>query len=78
MLQWVIKIQKDIYISFAAHIKDFANFGDWNAFLVFLPAGVLFGTVHAITPGHCKTLLSSYLVGSSSGLGRALITTMSL
>jgi len=29
-----------------------------------LPMGVAFGAIHALTPGHGKTVLASYLVGS--------------
>lgn len=33
-----------------------------------LPFGAAFGAVHALTPGHGKTILASYLVGSRSGV----------
>lgn len=34
------------------------------ALAVLLPTGVLFGTIHALTPGHGKSILASYLLGS--------------
>jgi ABC-type nickel/cobalt efflux system permease component RcnA len=41
-----------------------------------LPLGILFGAVHALTPGHSKTVLASYLAGSPfsvlRGMGVAL------
>lgn len=37
-----------------------------------LPLGIAFGAVHAITPGHGKTVLASYLVGSRLDLWRSL------
>jgi len=41
--------------------------GDWWALAAILPLGVFFGAVHALTPGHGKMVLSSYLVGSRLG-----------
>lgn len=40
--------------------------------------GLLFGAVHALTPGHSKTLLATYLAGSPSGVGRAFATSLAL
>lgn len=37
-----------------------------------LPAGALFGAVHALTPGHSKSILASYLLGSRLAALRAL------
>jgi nickel/cobalt exporter len=37
-----------------------------------LPLGIVFGAVHALTPGHGKTVLASYLVGSRLALLRSL------
>jgi ABC-type nickel/cobalt efflux system permease component RcnA len=32
--------------------------------VLILPLGIAFGAVHALTPGHGKTVLASSLVGS--------------
>ena len=37
-----------------------------------LPAGVLFGAVHALTPGHGKSILATYLVGARLAALRAV------
>ena len=42
------------------------------ALLAVLPFGIAFGAVHALTPGHGKTVLASYLVGSRLAVLRAL------
>lgn len=78
MLQIAIDIQRDIYLALADHIKAFAAGGGWAAFLAFLPLGVVFGAVHAMTPGHSKALLATYLTGSSAGVGRGLMVSTAL
>ena len=45
---------------------------DWLALAAVLPLGVVFGAVHALTPGHGKTILVSYLVGSRVAVVRGL------
>jgi ABC-type nickel/cobalt efflux system permease component RcnA len=37
-----------------------------------MPAGILFGAAHALTPGHGKTILASYLLGSRLAALRAI------
>ena len=78
MWTWIIEFQRDIYLAFADHIKAFAAGTGWTAFLAFLPMGVVFGAVHAMTPGHSKTVLATYLAGSSSGMWRALLVSLAL
>lgn len=74
MWTWIVSFQKEIYIAFGEHIRAFADTGSWATFLAFLPMGIAFGTVHAMTPGHSKALLATYLAGSSAALPRALLT----
>jgi nickel/cobalt exporter len=78
MLQFVVDIQRDIYLALADHIKAFAAGGGWGAFLAFLPLGIVFGAVHALTPGHSKSVLATYLTGSSAGAGRGLMVSAAL
>lgn len=78
MLQWLIDIQRDIYLTFADYIKAFAAGGSWTALAAFLPMGIIFGAVHAVTPGHSKSILATYLAGSSSGMGRSLAVSLVL
>lgn len=77
-LQDIVIIQRDIYLAFAGQIKAYAAGGGWNAFLLYLPMGILFGAVHALTPGHSKTILASYLAGSPLGLLRGLAVSIAL
>ncbi|RWB32677.1 sulfite exporter TauE/SafE family protein [Mesorhizobium sp.] len=78
MLQTIIDVQRDIYLAFAGHIKTFAQDGNWGALAAFLPMGIVFGAVHAMTPGHSKSVLATYLAGSSAGLGRSLTVSLAL
>ena len=40
--------------------------------------GMLFGAAHAMTPGHSKAVLATYLAGSPSGLARGLGVSLTL
>ncbi|MBY5798595.1 MULTISPECIES: sulfite exporter TauE/SafE family protein [Rhizobium] len=76
--QQIVEFQRDIYLAFADHIKAFAQGGGWLAFLAFLPMGIAFGAVHALTPGHSKSVLATYLTGSSMKAHKALLVSMAL
>ncbi|PDT27212.1 ABC transporter permease [Rhizobium sp. L9] len=76
--QQIVEFQREIYLAFADHIKSFAGGGGWLAFLAFLPMGIAFGAVHALTPGHSKSVLATYLTGSSMKAHRALFVSMAL
>lgn len=67
-----IEIQRDIYLAFAGRIRIFAETGDWSQLAVFLPMGIVFGAVHALTPGHSKLVLATYLAGSPVKARQAL------
>ncbi len=75
LLESIVDIQRDIYLAFAEHIKTFANGDGWTAFL---PMGIVFGAVHAMTPGHSKAVLATYLTGSSAGMKRGLLVSIAL
>ncbi|MCP5978460.1 hypothetical protein NL364_28635, partial [Klebsiella pneumoniae] len=46
--------------------------------IVYLPMGILFGAAHALTPGHSKTILATYLAGSRLGMLRGLGVSLAL
>ncbi|MBX4934807.1 ABC transporter permease [Rhizobium bangladeshense] len=78
MFQQIVDIQREIYLTFAGHIKDYAAGGGWQSFLAFLPMGIVFGAVHAMTPGHSKSVLATYLAGSSTQAHKALLVSLAL
>lgn len=72
MMKALGDVQQSIYAAVGSYLAAFASTQDWRALLTILPLGVVFGAVHALTPGHSKTLLASYLIGSRLALLRGL------
>jgi len=68
----LFSVQRWIYASLTADLSTFAATRNWAALAAVLPLGVVFGAVHALTPGHGKTVLASYLVGSRLAAARSL------
>ena len=56
--------QRWIYAALTGYITGFAETRSWMLLASVLPLGVAFGAIHALTPGHGKSVLASYLVGS--------------
>jgi nickel/cobalt exporter len=63
----LIAIQGWLYNGMASGLGEVAR-GDMRAVLVAIAAAVLFGAVHAMMPGHGKTVLVSYHLGQSGKL----------
>lgn len=78
LYQDLIALQREIYLSFADRIGTFAVTGDWSQLAVYLPMGILFGAAHALTPGHSKAALATYIAGSMASMPRALATSLML
>jgi nickel/cobalt exporter len=51
-----------------------------NAFILLwlVPLGIVFGAAHALTPGHSKLMLASYVLGSRLSAMRSLTVSMAL
>lgn len=78
MWQQLFEFQREIYGQVSAHIRLFAESGGWLTVLAMLPMGVLFGAAHALTPGHSKAVLATYVAGSPVGVARALLVSLTL
>ena len=78
VLETMIEIQREIYFALGGRIGLFAEDGDWTTLATFLPLGMVFGAVHALTPGHSKAVLATYLAGSPTGVGRGLLVSLAL
>jgi len=74
----LVAIQREIYLAFADRIGDFARTSDWTLLAAYLPKGILFGAVHALTPGHSKAVLATYLTGSTASVPRGLAVSLVL
>ena len=78
MFQEIVTLQQEIYGVLAGEIRTFAGEGDWLAFASFVPLGIAFGAVHALMPGHSKSVLALYLAGSPADIVRGLATALVL
>jgi ABC-type nickel/cobalt efflux system permease component RcnA len=78
MWQQLFELQREIYGQVSAHIRLFAESSGWLTLLAMLPMGVLFGAAHALTPGHSKAVLATYVAGSPVGIARALLVSLTL
>ncbi|MES0015596.1 sulfite exporter TauE/SafE family protein [Mesorhizobium sp. M0036] len=78
MLHSLVEYQRTIYLALAEQIKLLQTGGDWLAFMAFLPMGVVFGAAHALTPGHSKAVLATYLAGSDASVSRGLLVSLAL
>jgi nickel/cobalt exporter len=63
-MEFLIAVQGWIRGSIASDMNAFAATRDWASLALILPLGIVFGAIHALTPGHGKTVLATYLVGS--------------
>jgi nickel/cobalt exporter len=74
----LIALQRWINASINADLSAFAASRDLAALAAILPLGIVFGAIHALTPGHGKTVLASYLVGSRLAVVRSLAVASAL
>lgn len=73
MIELLVSAQRWIYETISAYLATFATSGDWSELLSVVPMGIIFGAIHAMTPGHSKSVLASYLVGSRLALFRGFL-----
>lgn len=80
VLAYLVSVQTTIREAIAGDIRAFTAGRDWAALLAVLPLGAVFGAVHALTPGHSKMVLATYLAGSPlrviQGIGVALVLSL--
>jgi len=67
----LIAIQHWLYGGMASGLGDVAS-GDLKAIFAAMAAAVLFGAVHALMPGHGKTVLVSYHLGQPAKLTQGM------
>lgn len=66
-MQEIIALQRWLYGGMASGLSDVAQGNAW-AIAAAMGAAVLFGAVHALMPGHGKTVLFSYHLGQPGSL----------
>ena len=72
MLDLLTAIQGGLHRLLTDRIGGFAQTRDLAVLASMLPFGIAFGAVHDLTPGHGKSVLAGYLVGSRLAPLRAL------
>lgn len=78
MFEFLFDVQRTIKSLLTADINTYAASENWHVLLAMLPFGILFGMAHALTPGHSKAVLASYVVGSGLKPLRATLVSVSL
>ncbi len=63
-MEFLFLIQQRIRDILTAQFANYAAQPDLSLFLWLVPFGIVFGAVHALTPGHSKTVVASYVLGS--------------
>lgn len=74
MWTFLFDVQKTIYSTLTSDINAYSSSRDITALLAVLPLGIVFGAAHALTPGHSKSVLAAYILGSGLRPARALLT----
>ena len=75
---WLVSLQREVSAEMAGALLRFVAERDWGELLAFAPLGVLFGAAHALTPGHSKMLLATFVAGSGATPARAMATALIL
>jgi ABC-type nickel/cobalt efflux system permease component RcnA len=70
-MQEIIALQRWLYGGMASGLGDVAQGSPW-AVAVAMVAAVLFGALHALMPGHGKTVLFSYHLGQKGSLAASI------
>jgi nickel/cobalt transporter (NicO) family protein len=78
MMDLLVDLQRWIYASIGSELTGFAKSRDWLTLASVLPLGIVFGAIHAFTPGHGKSVLVTYLVGSRLAVLRGMAVALTL
>lgn len=78
MLAFLVDVQSSIYAALTSDITAYSISRDVAALLAVLPLGIVFGAVHAMTPGHSKSVLAAFVLGSGLRPARALLISLTL
>src|SRR5262245_5049071 len=74
----MIELQRWLYGSATAGLKSFAAGTEPAALVAALAFAVMFGSIHALMPGHGKVALVSYYLGRPSRLAGGVLTSVIL
>lgn len=77
-MDWLFALQQTIRDVLVGEFGRYSANKDFLILLWIVPLGVVFGAVHALTPGHSKLVLASYVLGSKLSAFRSLTVSLSL
>lgn len=77
-METLVELQRWIYGGVSDRLAAFEGTRDLALLLGMVPLGILLGALHALTPGHGKMILASYVAGSHVGAARSLVTAATL
>jgi nickel/cobalt exporter len=78
MWGFLFDLQRSIYAALTNDIAAYSHARDLSALLAMLPLGIVFGAAHALTPGHSKSVLAAYILGSGLRPASALLASFIL
>lgn len=71
-MEFLVGLQEWIRTAVSAELDAFETTRSLALLFAMLPLGIAFGAIHALTPGHGKTVLASYVVGSGQGVWKSI------
>lgn len=74
----LIQLQAVVQRSLASYFLDVTRSGDWSQGAVVVLLSVVFGLVHAVGPGHGKSIMMAYFLGNDSRARQALTSSLKL
>lgn len=77
-MDFLIAAQQRIREVLVAEFSRYVAAPDISILVWLIPLGILFGAVHALTPGHSKMVLASYVLGSRLSIVRSLGVSLAL
>jgi ABC-type nickel/cobalt efflux system permease component RcnA len=77
-LEWLFSAQQTIREVLAGEFGKYSAAKEAAIFIWILPLGFVFGAVHALTPGHSKLVLASYVLGSRLSTFRSVTVSIAL
>lgn len=77
-METLVELQRWIHGAVSDRLAAFEGTRDLALLLGMVPLGIVLGALHALTPGHGKMILASYVAGSRVGAARSVATAATL
>lgn len=77
-MEWIFSVQQTIREVLVGEFGKYSAAKEVAVFIWIVPLGVVFGAVHALTPGHSKLVLASYVLCSRLSTFRSVTVSIAL